>query len=85
VPVKGDEERPNNGRLTFVILLKENQEPRMRQIVRELKDTNGLTEFLRRNTWMMEMQSSVKASDSMEIRTRRQNEKILKQSLPTAA
>ena len=29
VPVKGDEERPNNGRLTFVMLLKENQEPRM--------------------------------------------------------
>ena len=85
MPAKGDEERSNNDRLTFVMLLKKNQEPRMRQIVRELKDINGLTKLLGRNAWMMEMQSSVKASDSMEIRTRRQNEKILKQSLPTAA
>ena len=29
VPVKEDEESPNNGRLTFVMLLKEDQEPRM--------------------------------------------------------
>ena len=55
VPVKDDEERPNNGRLTFVMLLKGNQEPRMCQIVRELKDTNGLTKHLVRNAWMMEM------------------------------
>ena len=45
----------------------------MRQIVRELKDTNGLTKYLGRNAWMTEMQSSIKASDSMEVR--RQKEK----------
>ena len=73
MPVKGDEERPNNGRLTFVMLLKGNQESRMRQIVRELKDTNGLTKYLGRNAWMTEMQSSIKASDSMEVRRQKDN------------
>ena len=75
VPVKGGEERLNNGRLTFVMLLKEDQEPRMRQIVRELKYTNGLAKFLGRNAWMMEIQSSVKACDSMEVR--RQKERTI--------
>ena len=84
VPVKSDEDRPDNGRLIFVILLKENQEPRMRQIVKELKDTNRLTKFVGRNAWMMEMQSSVKASDSMEVR-RQKEKKTLKQCLPMAA
>ena len=55
------------------MLLKGNQEPHMRQIVRKLKDTNGLTKYLGRNAWMMEMQSPIKASDSMEVR--RQKEK----------
>ena len=63
VPVKGDKEKPNNGKLTFVMLLKENKERHIRQIVRELKDTNGLTKYMGRNAWMMEMQSSVKASN----------------------
>ena len=43
VPLKRDEERPNNGRMTFVLLLKENQEQRMRNVVKEIKDTSGLT------------------------------------------
>ena len=48
VPVKEDKERPNNGRLAFIMLLKEDQEPRMRQIFKELKDTNGLTKHVGR-------------------------------------
>ena len=44
----------------------------MRQIVRELKDTNGVTKHLGRNAWMMEMQSTVKASDSMKIRRQKE-------------
>ena len=75
VPVKGDEEKPNNGRLTFVMLLKGNQEPRMRQIARGVKDTNGLTKHLGRNAWMMEMQSSIKVSDSREVK--RQKERTI--------
>ena len=39
----------------------------MRQIVGKLKDTNGMTTHLGRNAWMMEMQNTVKASDSMEV------------------
>ena len=44
----------------------------MRQIVRELKDTNGLTKHLGRNAWMMEMQSHVKVSDSVEVRRQKE-------------
>jgi len=68
VPLKGDEERPNNGRLAFVLLLKEDQVQRMRQIAREITDTSGLTKFAGRNAWMMEMQSNHKANDSMEVK-----------------
>ena len=68
VPLKDDEERPKNGRLAFVMLLEEDQEQRMRQIAKEIKDTSGLTKFVGRNAWMMEMQSNHKASDSMEIK-----------------
>ena len=68
VPLKGDEERPNNGRLAFVMLLKEDQVQRMRQIAREISDTSGLTKFAGRNAWMMEMQSNHKANDSMEVK-----------------
>ena len=72
VPVKSDEDGSNNGRLIFIMLLKGDQESRMRQIVRELKDTNDLTKHLGRNAWMMEMQSTVKASDSMEVRRQKE-------------
>ena len=68
VPLKSDEERPNNGRLAFVFLLKEDQEQRVRQVFKEIKDTSGLTKFVGRNAWMMEMQSNQKASNSMEVR-----------------
>ena len=68
MPVISNEDRPNNGRLTFIVLLKGGQEFRMRQIVRELKDTNGMTKHLGRNARMMEMQSIVKASGSIEVR-----------------
>ena len=37
------------------MLLKEDQEPRMRQIFKELKDTNGLAKHVGRTAWMMEM------------------------------
>ena len=68
VPLKSNEERPNNGRMAFMLLLKENQEQRMRNVVKEIKDTSGLTKHVGRNAWMMEMQSNHKASDSMEIK-----------------
>ena len=67
-PLKGNKERPSNGRLAFVMLLKEDQEQRVRQIVKEIKDTSGLTKFVGRNAWMMKMQINHKASDSMEIK-----------------
>ena len=62
--MKEDKERPNNGRLTFVTLLKEDQKIRMRQIFKDLKNSTA---------WMMEMQGAQKASDSMEVK--RQKEK----------
>ena len=54
------------------MLLKADQESRMRQIVRELKDTNGITKHLGRSPWMMEMQSTVKTSNSMEARRQKE-------------
>ena len=45
----------------------------MRQIVGELKDANGMTKHPGRNAWMMEMQSPVKASDSMEVRRQKES------------
>ena len=48
--VKSDEDRQNNGRLTFIMLLKGDQESQMRQIDRELKDTNEMSKYLGRNT-----------------------------------
>ena len=71
--MKEDEERPNNGRLTFAMLLKEDQELHMWQIFKELKDTNGLTKHVGRTAWMMETQGAQKTSDSME--GQRQKEK----------
>ena len=77
VPVKECKERPNNGRLTFVTLLKEDQEPRMRQIFKELKDTNGLSKHVGRTAWMMEMQGALKASDSVEVKRQKEKPKKL--------
>ena len=49
VPAKEDGDKANNGRLTFIMLLKEDQKPRMRQIFKDLKDTNVLANHLCRN------------------------------------
>ena len=67
VPLKNDEERPNNGRMVFA-LLKADQEQRVRNFLKEIKDTSGMTKHMGKNDWMMEMQSGHKANDSMEIK-----------------
>ena len=37
-------------------------------MIQEIKDTCGMTKRLGRNAWIMEMQSSHKSSDSMEVK-----------------
>ena len=51
-----------------MLLLKENQEQHMWNVIKEIKDTSGLTRDVGRNAWIMEMQSNHKASNSMEIK-----------------
>ena len=68
VPLKNDGVSPNNGGMVFSLSVKAEQEQRVRNLVREIKDTSGLTKYMGRNAWMMEMQSSHKASDSMEVK-----------------
>ena len=68
VPLKNNEVRPNNGRMVFALLLKANQEERVRDFLKEIKDTSGMAKHMGKNALMMEMQSGHKASDSMEIK-----------------
>ena len=68
VPLKSDEERPNNGRMAFMLLLKEDQEQRVRDVIKEIKDICGLAKHMGKNAWMMKMQSNHKASNSMEVK-----------------
>ena len=71
VPIKEDEGRPNNGRLAFVMLLKEDQELRMRQIFKKLKGTNGLTKHVGTAVWMMEVQGAQKLQTKWKSKDKR--------------
>ena len=71
VSLKSNEARPNNGRMVFVLPLKADHEQRMRNLLKEIKDTSGLCKHMGKNAWMMEMQSSHRASDSMDVKRTR--------------
>ena len=50
VEIKEGENRPNSGRIVLNIQIKAEQEPRFRQILKESKDTSGLSRYLGKKT-----------------------------------
>ena len=71
VVIKDGENRPNSGRMAFVLQIKAEQEPRVRQILKELKDTSCLGRYLGKNAWSMEMQASVGGNDDMAAKQKK--------------
>ena len=65
VVIKEGENRPDSGRMVFVIQIKAEQEPRLRQILTELKDTSRLGIYLGKHAWTMVMQVPVREGDDM--------------------
>ena len=50
------------------MLFKAEQGKRIRQILKELKDTNVLTKYFGRSAWTMQMQGPDEAPRTMEIK-----------------
>ena len=65
------ETRIDSGRMVFVIQIKAEQEPRLRQILMELKDTSCLGLHLGKHAWTMEMQAPIRDGDDMATKQKK--------------
>ena len=65
-------QRPNIDRQVFVIQVKQEQEPRLRSLMTETKDTSSLNKHLCKTAWTMEMQTSMRDDDNMEVKQKKE-------------